>query len=91
MRLFNDWNSRHSKSLLCEENKEDILAEYFELTELLQLINDTEKSLNASIESCENIFNLLLHFNQSVCSKLGPMGFFWDNFIEVTQILLDYI
>ena len=39
-----------------------------------------------------NVFlSFFLHFDQSICSTLGPMAQFWNSFIEMTQILLDYI
>ena len=80
------------KRWLRKENKEDILVDYLESTELLQLINNIKKtSFNAAIDSCERIFELFLHFDQSICSTLGPMAFFWNSFIKMTQILLDYI
>ena len=80
------------KRWLRKENKEDILVDYLESTELLQLINNTKKtSFNAAIDSCERIFELFLHFDQGICSTLGPMALFWNSFIEMTQILLDYI
>ena len=80
------------KRWLRKENKEDILVDYLESTELPQLINNTKKtSFNAAIDSCERIFELFLHFDQGICSTLGPMALFWNSFIEMTQILLDYI
>ena len=35
------------------------------------------------------IFEIILHFDQSTCSKLGSIAPFWNSFIEMTQILLD--
>ena len=45
------------KRWLHKENKEDILVDYLESTELVQLINNTKKaSFNAAFDSCEHIF-----------------------------------
>ena len=60
---------------LRKENKEDILLDYLESTELLQLINNF-LSFNAAIHSCEHIFELFVHFDQSISPKLGPMALF---------------
>ena len=66
--------------------------DYLESTELLQFIKSSEKtSFNAAIDSCECIFELFLHFDQNISSTLGPMALFWNSFIEMAQILLDYI
>ena len=77
---------------LRKENKEDTLVDYLESTEVLQLINNTEKtSFDAAIDSCECTFELFLHFDQSICSKFAPMFVFWKSFIKITQISLNYI
>ena len=66
--------------------------DYLESTELLQFIKSSEKtSFIAAIDSCECIFELFLYFDQNICSTVGPMALFWNSFIEMAQILLDYI
>ena len=65
------------KRWLYEQNKKDILVDYLEFSDLLQLINDIKKtSFNVAVESCECIFQLFLHFDQSIYSKLDPVGLF---------------
>ena len=70
---------------LRKENKEGILVDYLESTELLQLINNTKKQV---------LVLRLIRVNVLLSSfyiLTSPMAVFWNSFIEMTQILLDYI
>ena len=54
------------------------------------MINNTKKQVSMLRLSRVNaIFEIILHFDQSICSKLGSIAPFWNSFIEMTQILLD--
>ena len=58
--------------------------DYLELPDLLKLMNDTEKnktSFNVAIESCDRIFQLPLHFDQNIYSKLNLIGHFSNSFV----------
>ena len=81
----------HQQKQRKKENKEDILLDCLESTELLQLIRYAKKQvLMLGLIHVNLLVSFFLLFDQSICSKLGPMALFLISFSCLVQVIGPY-
>ena len=78
---------------LKDEQKNDVLLKFLGSSELQDLIDGvTQDSFQTTVAKLDELFELYETFEEKlICSELGPMSFLWNSFIEMVQILLDFI
>ena len=78
---------------LKDEQKNDVLLNFLGFSELQDLIDGvTQDSFQTTVAKLDELFELYETFEEKlICSELGPMSFLWNSFIEMVQILLDFI
>ena len=77
------------------KNRHNSLAmvNFLESSELNRMINDLNGgTFNSALEMIATLYELFQKFEEEcILSELGPMATYWNSFIEMVQILLNYI
>ena len=78
---------------LIKEKKEQIFTDFIESIEFTNLMKERNSfNLEICLEKFTELFSLFEQYEESIINKdLGPMATFWNTFIGMVQILLDFI
>ena len=78
---------------LSAKGKFQILSSFKASPELRDLIKEcTSQNYQSTLTVFNSIHELFDEFNNEIDEgKLGPMAVFWNSFVKMTQLLLDYI
>ena len=84
LEVFQDWLAQKGK-----------FNDYVNFMESYELHNFCSQRKNENFETCmetfETTFDYFSEFEREIYDKFGPMAIFWQSFIEMVQILLDFI
>lgn len=85
LEVFENW--------LQNEGKDDILTEFIESETFTKLVDTrTPESFAESLNVGNNLFATANEFDSKIRSgEFGPMAAFWQSYIDMVQILLDFI
>ena len=85
LQTFEEW--------LHEKQKSQKLADFLESEEFSSLIqNRNNNNMKVTVERFHVLFALINEFDDLIQQNtFGPMANFWESFIQMVQVLLDYI
>ena len=82
---FQDW--------LQKENKTDLVAEFTASEAFVNLLKERKPVfMEAGIDGTEELSSLFMEYEEKMRNQeFGPMAAFWQSFLDMVQILLDFI
>ena len=81
------------KEWLIQKGKVEVLHQFLNSEEMMELIKNPDPVHQRSTQwSFESLNNLLIEFEEEIRqSNFGPTAQFWQSFLDISQLLLDYI
>ena len=85
LEAFQEW--------LQQEDKNDVIAEFTKSEAFPYLFEERKASnMEAAMDSVENLAMLFTEYEEKIRNReFGPMAEFWQSFLDMVQILLDFI
>ena len=81
------------KEWLIQKGKVEVLHQFLNSEEMMELIKNPDPAHQRSTQwSFESLKKLLIEFEEEIRqSTFGPTAQFWQSFLDMSQVLLDYI